>query len=44
MPPFDIYLNKRVVDFEAYLKRIGYNALVVYDYEWKSTSGLVDIC
>ena len=28
MPPLDIYLNKRVADFEAHLERIGLGALI----------------
>ena len=32
MPPLDIYLNKRVVDFEAYLERIGLGVLICNTY------------
>ena len=28
MPPLDIYLNKRVADFEAYLERTGLGVLI----------------
>ena len=30
--PLDIYLNKRVVDFEAYLERIGLGILIYNTY------------
>ena len=32
MPPLDIYLNKRVVDFEAYLERTGLGVLIYNTY------------
>ena len=32
MPPLDIYLNKRIADFEARLERIGLGVLICNTY------------
>ena len=32
IPPLDIYLNKRVADFKAYLERIGLGVLIYNTY------------